>query len=129
MRRNRTWMLLAAAATIAVAGACAPQQTKVVHTPNDMIIQSGVIRARQAKTYDQYIRGVVEYPHAFSSDHVMVQVYPLNGPGKVWVMDANSASFTYFILATMINIPRGDGEYLVEPRFYDGDLKWIAVGY
>ncbi len=58
-----------------------------------------------------------------------MQVYPLNGPGKVWVMDVNAASFTYFILATIVNIPLEDGTFASEAHFYDGDLKWVAVGY
>jgi len=28
----------------------------------------------------------------------------------------------------MANIPRDDGTYVAEPHFYDGDLKWVAIG-
>lgn len=116
-------------AVMIVATGCPKQTPRITHTEHGVVVQSGVFTAKRAAKHDQYVRAVVEFPEPFQSSDVIVQVYPLNGPGKVWVMDVNAASFTYFILATIVNIPMEDGTFASEAHFYDGQLKWVAIGY
>jgi len=126
--RRVVFVLTLFAVSIIITG-CPTQTPRITHTEQGVTVQSGVITAKRAAKHDQYVRAVVEFPVPFESSDVVVQVYPLNGPGKVWVMDVNAASFTYFILATIVNIPLEDGTFASEAHFYDGDLKWVAVGY
>lgn len=126
---RRYVVVLALSVVSMVLTGCPKQTPRITYTDHGVIVQSGVITAKRAATHDQYVRAVVEFPKPFQSSDVIVQVYPLNGPGKVWVMDVNAASFTYFILATIVNIPLQDGSFATEAHFYDGDLKWVAIGY
>lgn len=128
MQRAMRASLLALLISIVTIPSCAMQRPRVMPSADGVVTQSGRMKAPAASSHDQFIRGAVRFPQRFSDDDVLVQVYPTDGAGKVWVMDVTAGGFTYFILATMANIPRDDGTYVTEPHFYDGELKWVAIG-
>ncbi len=99
----------------------------ITTAPGDFVVQSGVVQAATRRD-GQYIRGTVSFPRAFHDDNVLVTVYPIDGPGKVAVMDVDAQGFTYYILATIVNVPQPDGTFKSHAEFYDGRIKWVAVG-
>lgn len=103
-----------------------PKPTITV-APGEFAVQSGVVEAATRRE-GQYIQGAVSFPHAFRDDNVLATVYPVDGPGKVAVMDVNARGFTYYILATIVNVPQPDGTFKSHAEFYDGRIKWVAMG-
>ena len=105
-------------------------QPKVTTTAGGVAIQTGIVQASTRMDDEgRYVRGAIGFARAFNGDDVMVTLYAIDGPGKVGVLDADARGCTYFILATIVNVPQGDGTYRSHPEFYDGRIKWIAVGH
>jgi len=132
MRRSYVQLLLCACGAL-LAGCTIPfvrstPKPTVTVTSGGIVIQSGIVQAATLRE-GQYIRGTISFPQAFNGDDVMVTIYPLDGAGKVAVMDVNARGCTYYVLATIVNIPQSDGTYKSHPEFYDGRLKWVAVGH
>lgn len=107
----------------------APTPT-ITTTSGGVAIQTGIVQASTRLDDDgRYVRGAIGFPRAFNGDDVMVTLYPIDGPGKVGVMDVDARGCTYYILATIVNVPQSDGTYRSHPEFYDGRIKWVAVGH
>ena len=134
-RRAAREMALAVLAIAAFATGCpyrlpfvGPSKMPTVATaPGEFAVQSGVVQAA-TRHEGQYVRGSVTFPNAFRSDEVLVTVYPVDGAGKIAVMDSDARGFTYFILATIVNVPKPDGTFASHAEFYDGRIRWVAIG-
>ncbi len=126
-------MLAVAIASAAMLSGCPSRLGNAAPTvtiaEGEIAIQSGVVQASTRMDEDEsYVRGKVGFPQAFSGDDVAVSLYPIDGPGKVGVIDVDARGFNYFVLATIVNVPKDDGSYDSHPVFYDGRIKWVAVG-
>jgi len=106
----------------------APSKRSTVATgPGEFAVQSGVVQAA-TRVEGQCVRGSVAFPNVFRTDDVLVTVYPVDGPGKIAVLDSDARGFTYFILATIVNVPKPDGTFASHAEFYDGRIRWVAIG-